>query len=441
MGSVQTRSAVDKFLETWEESYDHYNKRAKDTEKFCRETLKSHAIQCNVTSRAKNVDSLKAKLYARQTEKNFVYQSREEIIEDITDLSGVRIALYWPNDQEKVDRILKDTMHIEKIKEVNDRVQKKDQTGDQQRKRRFEWYSAKHYIVSVDPDHQKGGPKTKKVEIQLVSVLRNALAEVEHNLVYKPLSGPVSREEHNIIDALSGVVHMAECFLAQLWDSQVEKSTASTGPFKNIYALGLCFSGLVEENYGQKVADLGSLRPLMQLLAKNSLDTPLQLGKLLLQAKDKRDEFEKAYEGMRPSMSVGIIDHILFDGTGVGDPAPKEKLQMIYSTFIWLDELFAPATVWQEKLLSQRCIHEAHDYLPWLGHVDTQELLEDNTKFNDDVTMKIDHIWNWLDHHPERSVQLAFRLCKRGIVRDVKTEYYLFDRAFQIVGDLLSNTV
>jgi ppGpp synthetase/RelA/SpoT-type nucleotidyltranferase len=393
-----------------------------------------------VTSRAKNVDSLKAKLYARQTEKNFVYRSREEIIEDITDLSGVRIALYWPNDQEKVDRLLKDIMHIEKIKDINDQVQYKNQPGDQQRKRRFEWYSAKHYIVSVDPGNVKFGLKTKLVEIQVVSVLRNALAEVEHNLVYKPLSGPVSREEHNIIDALSGVVHMAECFLAQLWDSQVEKSTASTGPFTNIYALGLCLSGLVEENYGQKVADLGSLRPLMQLLEKNSLDTPFQLGKLLGQAKDKRDEFEKAYEGMRPSMSVGIIDHILFDGTGEGNPTPKEKLQMIYSTFIWLDELFAPATVWQEKLLSQRCIHEAHSHLPWLGHVDTQELLEDDTKFKDDVTIKIDHIWNWLDNHPERSVQLAFRLCKRGIVRDVKTEYYLFDRAFQIVGDLLSNT-
>ncbi|QKX55128.1 uncharacterized protein TRUGW13939_02220 [Talaromyces rugulosus] len=440
MGSFQPQSVVEEFLESWRETYDHYLKRAKDTEKICRDTLKNHAIQCNVSSRAKGLDSLSAKLYARQKEKNFVYQSREEIIEDITDLSGVRIALYWPNDQEKVDKLLKDTVHIEKIKDVSDRVQNKDQTEDQQRKRRFEWYSATHYIVSVDPGNQKRGPKTKVVEIQVVSVLRNALAEVEHNLVYKPQSGPVSREEHNIIDALSGVVHMAECFLAQLWDSQVEKSRATTGPFGNIYELGLCLSGLVEENYGQKVADLGSLKPLMHLLAKNSLDTPSELERLLVQTRSRRDEFEKAYEGMQPSMSVSIIDHILIEKASEGEPHPKDKLQMIYSTFIWLDELFAPATVWQEKLLSQRCIHDAHDYLPWLGHVRTQDLLEEKIEFTDDETTKLNLIWDWLDSHPERSVQLAFRLCKRGIVRDVKTEYYLFDRAFQIVGDLLSHT-
>ena len=112
------------------------------------------------------------------------------------------------------------------------------------------------------------------------------------------------------------VLEIEEDFLAQLWDSQVEKSRDAAGPFSNIYELGLCLSGLVEENYGRKVADLGSLKPLMHLLEKNSLDTPFQLGKLLVQTKTNHDEFEKAYEGMRPSMSVGIIDHILFEGTG-----------------------------------------------------------------------------------------------------------------------------
>lgn len=52
-----------------------------------------------------------------------------------------------------------------------------------------------------------------RVEIQVASVVMHAWAEVEHDLVYKPLAGELSQDEYAILDELNGLVMAGEIAL------------------------------------------------------------------------------------------------------------------------------------------------------------------------------------------------------------------------------------
>jgi ppGpp synthetase/RelA/SpoT-type nucleotidyltranferase len=54
------------------------------------------------------------------------------------------------------------------------------------------------------------------VEIQIASVLMHAWAEVEHDLLYKPVQGRLSDDEYAILDELNGLVMTGEIALERL---------------------------------------------------------------------------------------------------------------------------------------------------------------------------------------------------------------------------------
>lgn len=75
-----------------------------------------------------------------------------------------------------------------------------------------------------------------KTEIQVASVLMHAWSEVEHDLVYKPLSGNLSNEELSILDELNGLVLAGEIALERL--NEAAKSRIKTeNAFNNQYEL------------------------------------------------------------------------------------------------------------------------------------------------------------------------------------------------------------
>ena len=55
-----------------------------------------------------------------------------------------------------------------------------------------------------------------RIEIQVASVLMHAWSEVEHDLIYKPLQGTLSKEELAILDELNGLVLAGEIALERL---------------------------------------------------------------------------------------------------------------------------------------------------------------------------------------------------------------------------------
>ena len=75
------------------------------------------------------------------------------------------------------------------------------------------------------------------IEIQVASVLMHAWAEVEHDLIYKPLSGNLSDEEHAILDELNGLVLSGEIALERLQKALKERVGAKGERFNSHFEL------------------------------------------------------------------------------------------------------------------------------------------------------------------------------------------------------------
>ena len=96
---------IREFIEDYRGKISHFQHLAEVCAYQCESALKRQGLRVLVTSRAKRLDSLASKVEDRAQEKN--YQSIEEIYDDIVDLAGVRIALFFPQDQREVDQFIR----------------------------------------------------------------------------------------------------------------------------------------------------------------------------------------------------------------------------------------------------------------------------------------------------------------------------------------------
>lgn len=81
------------------------------------------------------------------------------------------------------------------------------------------------------------------IEIQVASVLIHAWAEVEHDLVYKPMSGQLSDEEYAILDELNGLVLAGEIALERLQYAGEARLLVTEDHFSNHYELAAYIYG------------------------------------------------------------------------------------------------------------------------------------------------------------------------------------------------------
>lgn len=403
---------IDKFMENYYKEKSYYNDLAKTVGNKCKVLLNDRGIQSIVTWRAKNAESLRNKLIARQ-EGGKHYESSDSITNDIHDLAGVRIALYWPKDQRLVGKEL-----LSEILEVdNERSFFERQSQEDKSQLPFHWqfqgYSAKHCICFLNPEDRESMKwKRDKVEIQIVSILRHTWAEVEHDIIYKPTREPLSTEEMRIIDGLSGVIHMGEWFLDQLSDIQGRQKAAANKAFENVFELGSCLSRITAD-VSRKEEDLGPLKALKSLLEIADLNDPEKL-KTKFQALDsdlklKEKAIDKDYKGVQLRPSISIIDYIVFR-----DPASEgilkevlrqrtnlyeeatHRLQVIISTILWLDDFFCPSSKWQRRLCSPRSgTHNADqlEHLSWLGTARTQSIIQDSLAVTDQEKTILAELW------------------------------------------------
>ena len=110
----------------------------------------------------------------------------------------------------------------------------------------------------------------------MASVLMHAWAEVEHDLVYKPLEGSLSEDELAILDELNGMVLAGEIALERLQRAAEERITKTGARFENHFDLA---SFLLEAAkpmlHGQAEEPiLGNVELLFRLLEKLELATP-----------------------------------------------------------------------------------------------------------------------------------------------------------------------
>jgi ppGpp synthetase/RelA/SpoT-type nucleotidyltranferase len=193
------------------------------------------------------------------------YRSAKEIRDNIVDLAGVRIALYFPSDREKIHKIIHDAFTEVKHKPFPEQDDKRvsDSTSvvtetSPDFQPRFHGYSADHYRVrmrvenlatkKLRDDFQKTNPV---IEIQVASVLMHAWAEIDHDLVYKTLtSGPASQQELRLLDATNGLVHTGEVLLQQLQTAMDDRVAYQNKPFSEQYELLSFLRGQIKKAKG-----------------------------------------------------------------------------------------------------------------------------------------------------------------------------------------------
>ncbi|MEA4846158.1 MAG: RelA/SpoT domain-containing protein, partial [Clostridiaceae bacterium] len=265
-------SLIESFLQRYAKEYDFYNELAHQVAMICETIIQRSGIRAIVTYRAKKPDSLMGKLIKRNSVKK--YQSIEQIYRDIVDLSGVRIAIYFPEDREEIGRLIESEFNTERIKKFPNADQKLHQ--EDPFKRRFSGYDAVHYRVRIKEDKLEENNKRfahAQVEIQIASSFMHAWAEVEHDLAYKPQIGSLSGEESMILDELNGLVLSGEAALEKLQKAFKYRIASMEQQFNNHYEL----AALIREKAGSSLLKdyyMGRVDILLKFLQKIDMDNP-----------------------------------------------------------------------------------------------------------------------------------------------------------------------
>jgi ppGpp synthetase/RelA/SpoT-type nucleotidyltranferase len=304
---------IEDFIARYTKEYDFYDQAGRVTARLLEKYLLEEGIRAIVTSRAKSVSRLQDKCLQRE-KKNGTYVSVEKIFEDIKDLAGVRVALYFPGERSQVEGIVKRAFH------ATDPRTKFESTQNGSYSRRFTGYSAAHYTIQLkdqDLSDQEKRYATARIEVQIASVLMHAWSEVEHDLVYKPLNGDLSHEEHAALDQLNGLVLAGEMALESLQKAQQTRVARKGKKIATHYDLAVHLLGRAESLTDGPIKEtgLGRVDLLFDLISKLNIDTAESLSPYL-----------KALHGnleLRP-LSEQIIDALLAE-----DPARYETYSSV----------------------------------------------------------------------------------------------------------------
>ncbi|MBN3135496.1 GTP pyrophosphokinase [Pectobacterium punjabense] len=261
---------INEFLSRYEKEFDFYQNLAVNIERKIKNELSRYGVRTIVSSRAKSTSRLDVKLEDRNGKKN--YKTVNDIYEDIVDLAGVRVALYFPGDMKTVEEIIKKNFKIHKVKRFSESEGKK-KIGDYLKV--FDGYSAVHFRVSLNDESRYGNNHC--VEIQVASVLMHAWSEVEHDLIYKPLQGDLSYEELMILDEINGLVLSGNIALERLQKAgQNRVNNESNNIFLNHYDLAAFLLSKIEIN-----EEFFDFRTLFFLLKSMGLNKKDEITKLL----------------------------------------------------------------------------------------------------------------------------------------------------------------
>lgn len=281
---------IEEFLKRYKAEHDFYKQLTLQARDSLEKEIFNMGIKAIVTYRTKRVDSLKEKLIRRNEKKK--YTSLDDIEKDIVDLAGIRVALYFPSDRKILSKAMEELFDVQAKKEFPADPHKPKSN------KRFSGYWATHYRVKFKKEsHLPVDMTSKIIEIQVASVLMHAWSEVEHDLVYKPLSGDVSEEELAILDEINGLVMAGEIGLERLQKAYNER-TKRKKEITDRYQLSM----LVLNNF--KNLDLSKVQLGDTSLLNNYLEAV---------SKMETDEVLKSFEKVNLNFSETVTDQILMD--------------------------------------------------------------------------------------------------------------------------------
>lgn len=262
---------INDFIEQYNKEYDYYQKLAQIISNRIEDQLFKRGVKAIVSFRAKKPERLFDKLVKRNKDKK--YKNISHIYEDIVDLAGIRVSLYFPSEKNLLDEIINEIFDVEITKTFP------DENHTPKHSKRFSGYWATHYRVRLKEESLISRYQNTLAEIQVASVLMHAWSEVEHDLVYKPYSGELSKEELSILDEINGLVLTGEIALERLQTAMALR-TKNTPEIDDKYELTNYIITKFKNNVNVKYGNTAQINNILNILKKidtKDLDEYLKL--------------------------------------------------------------------------------------------------------------------------------------------------------------------
>src|SRR6185295_2125478 len=181
---------------------DFYRDFALAVRRIVEECLRHRSIKVHsVDARAKDPNSFgrKASIPSDADSNRPKYETP---LDQITDLSGVRVIVYFPNELVEIDKILAEEFDVVERSDKGEALIEEDRFG----------YQSVHYLVKIShrrssfAEYERFGGTI--AEIQVRTILQHAWAEIEHDIQYKS-SALIPTEIHTRFTALEGLLEIA----------------------------------------------------------------------------------------------------------------------------------------------------------------------------------------------------------------------------------------
>ncbi|OCK76807.1 hypothetical protein K432DRAFT_462305 [Lepidopterella palustris CBS 459.81] len=461
---------IDDFLE--HQYYQgHHERVAQCAKDICEEKLRGAKIQAIYSSRGKDKDSLREKLEKRNAileERGCGYKNASEIRSNVRDLAGVRIALYFPNQMdvvagciEKIFDVINWTDHP---KSAAKNEQNETEDVDTWRPK-FAGYKAKHAWVQFKKEDVRNHKKLEGlqkdlrdhdvVEIQIVTVLLHAWAEVEHDIAYKSIFKDAMQEERTILECLNGLVLSSELLLEQLYRLWTARNESAKEHFEYKYQLVEFMSKRIGNSCLPETVDKSDLDMLRRFLKTIEKDTPEALGLVLdelgfqedADPKVTRDlnpvlnEIIERYPGFQPRSHMRIpfcitaymlsniseVDEFVAQHnltTESQEPAQSacSRCKILLSSVLWLQELL-PRPGLHEAFGEAGLEKEGMKNLDWLLHGARRIDILSGREPDEMERTTLDCLWTWFAKQPKDSVFLfVFGLARMGVLKDLSPD-------------------
>lgn len=183
---------IKKLVDEYKFKKGHFEDFALRVKSIIEEILDIEAIDhLSLEARGKAIDSLERKLEDMQIKR----------LEDVHDLSGVRIVAYVKNDVDKIENIIQKNFNAKQLK-VDERLGI-DKVG----------YRSEHWLISFTEDRLKLPEyqrfKGFNAELQIRTILQHAWAQIGHKQIYKP-SAILPEKIERDFTLLSGLLEIAD---------------------------------------------------------------------------------------------------------------------------------------------------------------------------------------------------------------------------------------
>ena len=172
-----------------------------------RTLLEKHGYSPTIKFRVKRFETYYEKLNLLQQGKRI---GKSDVVSDIL---ALRIVCPFLEDLEAVEQVLKGALPVEEL----------ERKGAQHSFREF-GYDSVHMLVTPDPDpFTESLPLVKKVcEVQLRTILQDAWAEVEHELIYKSDISLPNESIKRKMASLNATLTLSDLIFQEIRDYQKE---------------------------------------------------------------------------------------------------------------------------------------------------------------------------------------------------------------------------